>query len=658
MSVADDFAIMPEANSKGSVVNVRAENIGGISETEVDIPPGVTILTGRNATNRTSFIQSIMAAIGSDRVTLKGDANEGTVELTIGGDSYHRTLRRRDGTVIFGGDPYLEDPTVADLFAFLLESNDARRAVVQGDGLRDLIMRPVDTDEINAEIDRLERRRDEVDEQLDELTDLKQELPSLEKQRQKLKTEIDSKRSELAEKESELESMDVDIDETREEKAELEDRLETLRDLRATLEEVRSDIDIQQESIDSLRDELAELKDERGDLSGASGEDIAELDERISTLRDRKMTLESETSDLQNVIQFNEEMLDGEASTVGDALSPAAAQDGDITDQLLDADQTVCWTCGSEVQRERIEETLDRLRDVRQEQMAEIRSVEEEIEDLRAEKQEAEQQAERLDSLDSRIADVEAEIEERESQIQELQEKRDELSTEVETVEQEVEDLEANDFSEVLDRHREANQLEFELGQLESDLAEVSDRIETIEERLTEEEHLQEKREEITDALEKQRTRIDRIERSAVEAFNHHIEEVLDKLDYDNIERIWIERIQKSVRDGRQRVEKTAFELHVVRTTASGTTYEDTVDHLSESEREVTGLIFALAGYLVHDVYETVPFMILDSLEAIDSNRIADLVSHLEEYAEYLVVALLPEDAAELSDEYARITDI
>lgn len=68
-------------------------------------------------------------------------------------------------------------------------------------------------------------------------------------------------------------------------------------------------------------------------------------------------------------------------------------------------------------------------------------------------------------------------------------------------------------------------------------------------------------------------------------------------------------------------------------------------DHLSESEREVTGLTFALAGYLVHDVHETVPFMLLDSLEAIDSNRLADLVTHFSEYVQFLVVALLPEDA-------------
>ena len=105
-------------------------------------------------------------------------------------------------------------------------------------------------------------------------------------------------------------------------------------------------------------------------------------------------------------------------------------------------------------------------------------------------------------------------------------------------------------------------------------------------------------------------------------------------------------------------MERTVFELHVVRTTDNGTAYEDTIDHLSESEREVTGLIFALAGYLVHDVHETVPFMLLDSLEAIDSNRIAALVEYFSAFPEYLVVALLPEDAQALGDDYSRVTEI
>jgi len=126
----------------------------------------------------------------------------------------------------------------------------------------------------------------------------------------------------------------------------------------------------------------------------------------------------------------------------------------------------------------------------------------------------------------------------------------------------------------------------------------------------------------------------------------------------ENIGGIWIERVQKTVREGRRTVEKTRFEMHVVRTTESGVTYEDTIGHLSESEREVTGLIFALAGYLVHDLHETVPFMLLDSLEAIDCERIADLVSYFSEYVSYLVVALLSEDAQALPDEYTRVTEI
>ncbi len=69
-------------------------------------------------------------------------------------------------------------------------------------------------------------------------------------------------------------------------------------------------------------------------------------------------------------------------------------------------------------------------------------------------------------------------------------------------------------------------------------------------------------------------------------------------------------------------------------------TYEDRMEHLLESEREVTRLVFALAGYLVHDV---IPFMLLDSLEVIDSNRIAELVEYFEEYIDCLVVSLLLE---------------
>ena len=192
---------MSKADSAVSKATVQAENIGGITQTKVNIPSGVTVLSGENATNRTSFLQSVMAAVGSDDVTLKGDADEAEVELSIGGETYHRTLRRTNGSIAFGGDPYLDDATLADLFAFLLESNEARQAVVQQRDLRELIMRPVDTNEIKAEIDRLERKRNEIDDELEELDSLKEELPLLEERKRDLEDQIETKREELAEKE-------------------------------------------------------------------------------------------------------------------------------------------------------------------------------------------------------------------------------------------------------------------------------------------------------------------------------------------------------------------------------------------------------------------------------------------------------------------------
>jgi hypothetical protein len=50
--------------------------------------------------------------------------------------------------------------------------------------------------------------------------------------------------------------------------------------------------------------------------------------------------------------------------------------------------------------------------------------------------------------------------------------------------------------------------------------------------------------------------------------------------------------------------------------------------------------------------------MLLDSLEALDSGRIAALIDYLDQYAPYIVVALLPEDAAALDESYTRVTEI
>jgi DNA repair ATPase RecN len=92
--------IMSQQVAPGETVELEVENIGGIDETTVEFSPGVTILTGRNATNRTSLIQAIMAVLGSEHASLKGDADQGRIELTVGETTYTRTLHRENGSIV------------------------------------------------------------------------------------------------------------------------------------------------------------------------------------------------------------------------------------------------------------------------------------------------------------------------------------------------------------------------------------------------------------------------------------------------------------------------------------------------------------------------------------------------------------------------------
>lgn len=651
---------MDQGVAAEETARITVHNIGGIDQTTVEFTPGVTALVGRNATNRTSLLHSIMAVLGSDNASLKADADEGTVELSIGNETYTRRLTRQDESIVMDGTPYLEDPMIADLFAFLLESNEARQAVAQDDDLREIIMRPVDTEEINAEIQRLEAERDDIDTELQELSRLERELPDLEERRQQLARQIEETRAELDAKVDTFDALDTDIEETREEQAELEAKLDELREVRGTLENVRHRIDTEKQSIDALQNEQNELQSELAEYSGGSDERISELNDRIQQLRGQVQTIDATVDELQSIIQFNERLREDSPSAVVDDLQEAdRSDDASITDQLVETeDGIICWTCGSAVEISQIDVTLDRLRGFRNQKMEERRTLRKEIDDLQEEHNALEEKHHQREQIQRKLQQIEEELDDRKARVEDLQFRREELLDTIDTLEEEVEELRTESYEEILDAHKETNQLEFELDRLQNELDTIDDEIQFIEERVAERDQLLARRDDIRSELEELRTRIERLEKEAIEQFNDHMDAVLDLLGYENLERIWIERTEQEVQDGRRTVTVGRFTLHVVRSTASDSVYEDTVEHLSESEREVTGLVFALAGYLVHDVYEEVPFMLLDSVEALDPERVARLIHYLDEYADHLVAALLPEDAAHLDDDYQRITEI
>lgn len=636
-----------------NTAELEVENVGGIDSTRITFEPGVTVLEGRNATNRTSLIQAIAAALGSSQVAMKSDADEAEVTPRIGDRTYTRTLERTPDGVSMGGDPYLEDAEVADLFAFLFASNEARRAVAGREDLREMIMRPVDTDRIQSEMERLRSERDRIADELDALDDLAEELPELEGRRGSLETEIAEKRAEIDALRERLESAESDAAPPDRREDGLDDRLDELNDRRIELEDVEYRIETFEESIESLEAERDDVSGELADLEAADETRIGRLGGEIDRLRERKRSVESSINQLNNITEFNAGILEGDRPEVAQQL---VEESGSVTDELV-AETVVCWTCGSEVERGAVETTLERLRELRAAKASERSRIEDEIAELQSELDDLESVRERRAALASKRDRLDRQIADKETSLEDLEDRRTDLREQIASLEEAIAQLRRDERDEVLDLQRELDEHEYELRSLESELEEVESEIESIEGRLESREELESERQAVASELDTKRSRIEEIEAEAVESFNEHVENLLSVLEYENVARVWIERQEREVRSGRRTETQRTFELHVVRNTGDGAVYEDTVDTLSESEREVVGLVFALAGYLAHDVHETMPFMLLDSLEPIDAGRIAALVDYFSEYADYFVGAFLPEDAAAVDAE-ERVTSI
>ena len=102
-------------------VTVYAENIGGLSESEVTLQPGITVLRGKNATGRTSLLNGLTGILGGSIPALKGNAEEGHIQLEWGDDSYTQHLKRENGTVRTSGRTVTERNELVDLFVSLTE---------------------------------------------------------------------------------------------------------------------------------------------------------------------------------------------------------------------------------------------------------------------------------------------------------------------------------------------------------------------------------------------------------------------------------------------------------------------------------------------------------------------------------------------------------
>jgi len=648
-------------------MRINIENLGGIDQQSLELKPGVSVLTGENATNRSSMLRAIMAACGSDRAYLKASADRGSVSLTVGDDTYTRTFERMDGGVMTDGEPLLTDENrirAADYFAFLLADNEARLGVLNPEtNLRDIVMAPVDTEAVEERIRDLQAELDSLDDDIDRRNRLQNEkLPTLQTTREELQTEIETLSQQIEETEEALEAADEDVRVSKEQKERIDSLTSELTDAREERDRIERRIESEREALEEARMEHEEIQDELDALDVPDDDERASIEKDLANLHRRREELNEKINTITTIISFNEERLSGDTS-ISDAVATALEESPDptasggrtaedLTQQLTDpaaGDRQIrCWTCGQQANESQIEETIDALRTEVQDRRAARSDVEDDIEDLEERLNSLETRQHERRRLVRRVDSIEETIENTEVRIDSLQTQHAEAAERVERLEADVDELETDDqaHSRVVDLHSRITELETEKRQSEDELDELETEIEHVQETIAELEDVEERRARLEDELEREQRRIESIRESLVDTFNQNMDSLLENLDYENIARVWLERRREEVRKGRRKTEETVFDLHIVRETEEGTVFEDTqgIRHLSESERNVVGLVFALAGYLAHDVYEDVPFILLDSLEAIDADHISTIVDHFTQHAGYVVAALLPED--------------
>jgi DNA repair ATPase RecN len=648
-----------DPGSVGDSATLHVDNLGGIEELEFEFTPGISLLAGENATNRTSLLRSLAAALGGNdsAASLKTDAADGSVELTIGDAQYTRTYAETATEYTLGGEPYCDQPELVDTFVALFADNPARHAVAQGEELRELLMRPVDTDAIRREIRRKQDQKSDLESDIERIERRERELPALEEDRQRLLGELEELEVEI----EEVQARANDLEPAEEESQEVAELRETLEDRRGDLRDLEDELDTIERKIDFRKQEQSELRSEREEIEEELGEftDVDQLDgeiDRLSTeinrLESQRRNLQTAIEDLQTVVEVNETISQGNLDV------PGLEASDDLTAALDPSSQQVeCWTCGTEVERDRITERIETLRGLIQDQREEVTAIDQRLEELRDERSDYQSKRDTYADLQARREEIADRFEMHEEQLVTLEADRDDLQKDIADLEADIADVEAelsqleteeeDEPSEFVETHQRLTELERERGRVESKLEQITDEIEEIESLREERERKEQELSALSDDLEQLRGQIDRLETQLVETVNEMLEDLVEKLEYRNIARVWVER-KTSADHG----EESMFDLHIVREGEDGAVYEDTVDTLSESEREIIGLVVALAGYLVHDIDEKIPFLLIDSVEMIDAQRLADLLRYITDRSdvEFLVTALLLKDAAAVEE--------
>jgi DNA repair exonuclease SbcCD ATPase subunit len=570
---------------------ITVDNVAGILDGHATIEPGLNAVRASNWQGKSSFVAAIETALGVATPLTEGE-ERGSVNLHLPDREVTVDLVRKNGEVIRRGEPYLTDEYDAvrvGLFACLGETNEVRRAVRRGENLEDILLRPLDFQNIDQRIADLKRERERVESELAQAREARRRLPSVTEKVTRLESELEELRDRYEEltggggDATAAQSARGELAQARSERERAENRIERLE---TTIERTAS-----------------QLEEKRTELSEIEVEDEGALESRLAKEREELDSLKRDAEVLQSVYSATEMVLQENRL-------------GLLTDvkRGLAGDSVTCWTCGSEADRADIEERLDALGDRISDLRGQIESRRETVEELEARSEEIAQSRRRKRDLEAEVGELEEKLADKRQQLDEAREQRERTREQI------------DELAEVVDETvQEITDVESDIKYRKAELKEVRDERDSLERRAGRVERLSGERASIRDEIEELRNRKDQLKHETREAFDEAMEDVL-------------ERFEAGFEGARL---TSNFDLVVARDGQ-----EASREALSEGELELLGFVTALAGHEAFDVAETVPIMLVDGVGALDENNLRALVEYLQGRVEYLVFTAYPEYTA------------
>lgn len=601
-------------------ISIDVTNVGGIESLERTLTGPVSIVTGTNASNKTSLLQAVAFGIGRSTVPIRSGANEAHVELKVGEKETSRTAKRKGRGIRISGDQFLDDEDDIELFerfACLLEFNDIRQAIREGRSIEDLLKEPMDLTNLESRRDELLQRKQSLKTEVGELEDLEDQITSKEEELKAKRDRVDSleaKLDNLRKQQNATVNGDGEVTKLREEQASL---VHKRNEHENQIQELKNAIGRIEDNLENTKSELTAAREE------ANSYDIDKLQSERDEIRHNLDDITDRVEVLQSVLTANREML---SSSYTGALGKETS--------LLE-DTITCWACGNEAQISNFEETLEELRDIVTEDKERREEYQPKLETIESNISEAKQARSDVTDLEADVHDLENRLENRRESLETKQQSLEGIRDDIEVIDEELANHESAQESDVTDLQEDIEDVRVNLYTARSEIERLESSIEDLQDRLDTRERKKAELDDVSEEVVALSERIRTLEQDLREGFNDAINELIDVLEYEHIERIWL--------DG-------DFELIVARE-VDGVVTEDDINHLSESEREMVGLVLALAGYITYELSEIAPVLLMDTLGAFDAERTADLVAYFADEAPLLLTALLPESASTVDEE-------